>query len=140
MLPPLYSKKMEIHIKIIGILLVILAGIHVIFPKYFNWKKELSALSLINKQMMEIHTLFIAITVLFMGVLCVSSAVEIVETPLGRKIAFGFAIFWLLRLIIQFVGYSSKLWKGKRFETLVHIVFSILWLYITAVFLVTALA
>lgn len=131
---------MEIHIKIIGIVLVVLAGVHVIFPKYFKWKEELRSLSLINKQMMEIHTLFIAITVLFMGVLCISSAAEIVETPLGRKIAFGFGVFWLLRLVIQFVGYSSKLWKGKPFETLVHIVFSILWVYITTVFLMTALA
>lgn len=131
---------MELHIQIIGILLVILAGVHVVFPKYFKWKDELRSLSLINKQMMEIHTLFIAITVLFMGVLCISSASEIVETPLGRKIAFGFAIFWLLRLIIQFVGYSSELWKGKTFETLVHVVFSIFWLYFTVVFLATTFA
>ncbi len=116
-----------------------LALVHVVFPKYFHWKKELRSLSLVNKQMMEIHTLFIAVTVFLMGLLCVSSAEEIVETSLGKKIALGLGIFWLLRLIIQFVGYSPKLWKGKTFETTVHVVFSIFWLYVTVIFFITAL-
>tara|TARA_R110000737_G_scaffold217581_1_gene233983 strand:- start:720 stop:905 length:186 start_codon:yes stop_codon:yes gene_type:complete len=47
---------MEVHLKIIGVLLMALALVHIIFPKYFNWKEELKSLSLINKQMMTIHT------------------------------------------------------------------------------------
>ncbi len=50
--------------KIIGFLLITLALVHIIFPKYFNWNKELKALSLINRQMMTVHTFFIAFTVL----------------------------------------------------------------------------
>lgn len=119
----------------IGILLIILALIHIIFPKYFNWKKELASLNLINRQMMTVHTFFIALTVFLMGLLCVTSADEIIETPLGKKIALGLGVFWGIRLVIQFFGYSSKLWKGKKFETTVHIVFSSLWLYLTIVFL-----
>ncbi|WP_298506320.1 hypothetical protein [uncultured Maribacter sp.] len=130
---------MQIHLKIIGVLCMALALVHIIFPKYFHWKKELRSLSLVNKQMMEIHTIFIAVTVFLMGLLCVSSATEIIETSLGKKIALGLGVFWLLRLIIQFVGYSSKLWKGKTFETTVHVVFSIFWLYVTVIFFITAL-
>ncbi len=129
---------MQIHLKIIGVLFIVLALIHVIFPKYFHWKKELSSLSLVNKQMMEIHTLFIAVAVLLMGILCVCSTTEIVETPLGKKIALGMGVFWFIRLIVQFFGYSSKLWKGKLFETIVHIVFSVFWLYVTVIFFSTA--
>jgi hypothetical protein len=41
---------MEIHFKIIGVLLIALALVHIVFPKYFNWDKELKSLSLINRQ------------------------------------------------------------------------------------------
>lgn len=126
---------MELQLKIIGALLIILAIIHIIFPKYFNWKNELASLSLVNKQMMYVHTFFIAITVLLMGLLCFTSSRELIETDLGKKICFGFALFWLIRLIIQFFGYSSKLWKGKTFETVIHIIFSFLWAYLSCVFL-----
>ena len=125
---------MELHLKIAGILLIVLALTHVIFPKYFNWKKEFIALSLINKQMVYVHVFFIAFIVFFMGLLCLTSSKEIVGTVLGNRIALGLGIFWLFRLGIQFFGYSSKLWKGKIFETSAHIVVSIIWAYFTILF------
>lgn len=130
---------METQLKLIGILLMLLALVHVIFPKYFNWKKELSNLSLINKQMMLVHTFFVALTVFMMGFLCVSFSYDLVETNFGKIISTGFGIFWLIRLLIQFFGYSSKLWKGKRFETTVHIIFSIFWSYCSFIFLFVGL-
>lgn len=122
------------HIKITGVLFVSLALLHLIFPKYFNWKKELSALSLINRQMMVVHTFFIALMVFLMGLLCLSSVNELIETNLGKKIALGLGVFWSIRLFIQFFGYSADLWKGKAFETIVHIFFTLLWAYISVVF------
>ena len=74
---------MELHLKIIGALLIILAMVHVIFPRYFNWKEELISISHINREMMYIHTFFIALMVLLMGILCITSSYELVNTPLG---------------------------------------------------------
>ncbi|MCE2961842.1 MAG: hypothetical protein ACK5UE_09460 [Chitinophagales bacterium] len=125
---------MEIHFKIIGVLLITLALVHIIFPKYFNWEEELKSLSLINRQMMTVHTFFIALTVFLMGLLCLTSAYDLIETNIGKKITFGLGIFWTIRLIIQFFGYSTELWKGKKFETFIHITFSLLWAYISIVF------
>ncbi len=129
---------MYLHLKIIGILLIALALIHVIFPKYFNWDKELNSLSLINRQMMTIHVIFIALTVFLMGLLCLTSSNELINTDLGKKISLGFALFWTIRLLIQFFGYSSKLWKGKTFETGVHILFILLWTYLSFIFWIIA--
>tara|TARA_B110001452_G_scaffold246522_1_gene231897 strand:- start:380 stop:775 length:396 start_codon:yes stop_codon:yes gene_type:complete len=126
---------MEIHFKIIGFLLTALALVHVIFPKYFNWKEELKSLSLINKQMMTIHTFFVALVIFLIGLLCLTSATELIDTKLGKTISLGLGIFWSLRLIIQFFGYSTKLWKGKPFETIIHILFSGLWIYLSIIFL-----
>jgi hypothetical protein len=128
---------MEIHLKIIGVLLMALSLLHFIFPRYFNWNKELPALSLINRQMMVVHTFFVALMVFLMGLLCLSSADELIETSLGKKIALGLGVFWSIRLFIQFFGYSADLWKGKAFETLVHVLFSLLWAYVSIVFWVT---
>ncbi|PQJ80829.1 hypothetical protein [Polaribacter porphyrae] len=125
---------MELQLKIIGILLSILAFIHIGFPKYFNWKIELKSMSLINQQMMTVHTFFIALVVFLIGLLCLTSANELIETNLGKKISFGLGVFWLIRLVFQLFIYSPKLWKGKKFETVMHIVFTIFWIYMSILF------
>ncbi len=125
---------MELHLKFIGILLMLLASVHFVFPSYFKWRVQLASVSLVNRQMMYIHTFFIALVVFLMGLLCFTSANEILYTPLGKKIALSLGVFWSARLLIQFVGYSYKLWLGKKFETVVHIVFSLLWMYLSIVF------
>ena len=127
---------MHLHLKIIGSLLMILALIHIAFPRYFNWKKELQSLSLINRQMMTVHTFFIGLIVFLMGLLCVTSAAELIDTTLGKEISFGLGLFWGIRLIIQFFVYSPKLWRGKLFETVIHVLFSLFWAYASIVFFV----
>lgn len=130
---------MELHLKIIGFILIILAIVHVVFPKYFNWQKEMISLSLVNKQMMYVHTFFIALVVFLMGILCLTSSTELIETYLGKRLCFGLGVFWTIRLIIQFFGYSSELWKGKTFETSVHLLFICLWIYLSLIFWKVAL-
>jgi hypothetical protein len=129
---------MKPHIEIIGVLLMILSFIHVGFPKYFNWKEDLKSLSLINRQMMHVHTFFIALVVFLIGLLCVNCAAALIETQLGKQISLGLGVFWCIRLFMQFFVYSSELWKGKKFETSMHILFSCLWVYFSAVFLLNA--
>lgn len=126
---------MEIHIRIIGFILIALSALHIIFPKYFNWKEELEKISLINKELMIIHTMFIGITVFLIGLLCITSSFELSNTDFGKRISIGIGVFWLIRLFVQFFGYSSELWKGKKFETIVHILFSLFWAYMSFVFI-----
>ena len=130
---------MHLHLQIIGFLLIVLALIHIVFPKYFDWEKELASVSLINRQMITVHTFFIALVIFLMGLLCLVSTNDLIDTRLGKTISFGFGLFWTARLIIQFFGYSSKLWRGKAFETTVHIVFVLLWTYLSIIFWVIAL-
>lgn len=120
-------------------MLMALAFVHSIFPKHFNWEEELKSLSLINRQVMKVHTFFIALIVFLMGLLCLTSTTELMNTNLGKTISLGLGIFWSLRLLIQFFGYSTKLWKGKTFETIIHILFSGLWLYFSIIFWVNYL-
>jgi len=128
----------EIHLKVVGILMVALSIMHVPFPIYFKWQEELKSLSLINRQMMYVHTFFIGLIVLLLGILCLTSAHDLISTQLGKRVCLGIGVFWLARLAIQFFGYSSELWKGKKFETWMHVFFSLLWFYFSAVFIGTA--
>ncbi|MFD2246591.1 hypothetical protein [Pontibacter ruber] len=96
-------------------------------------------MSLVNRQMMTVHTFFIALTVFLMGILCLTSSGELIYTELGKKVSLGLGLFWAVRLYFQFFGYSGELWKGKRFETTVHVLFSFLWLYVSASFLLVYL-
>ncbi|MGJ8731648.1 MAG: hypothetical protein ACSHW4_00845 [Cellulophaga sp.] len=127
---------MQIHLHIIGILLMALALAHIFFPKYFNWRTELQPLALINRQMMTTHTFFIALTVFLMGLLCITSATELIKTTLGNKLILGLAVFWTIRLFFQFFVYSKNLWKGKKFETTIHIIFSGFWVYLSTIFFI----
>jgi hypothetical protein len=130
---------MDIQLRIIGTFLILLAMLHLIFPKYFKWKQELSSLNLINRQIMYVHTFFVAFGVFLMGLLCVTSPADLLNTPLGKRMSLAFGLFWLVRLYIQFFGFSSKLWKGKSFETGVHILFSFFWIYLITVFILVYL-
>jgi len=130
---------MELQIKIIGGLLILLALLHVFFPKYFNWKLELGSLSLINRQMMYIHMFFIAFGIFLLGLLCLTSSDALLNTTIGKRISLGLGIFWAVRLYVQFFVYSPILWKGKTFETMVHILFSLFWAYVSTIFMLAYL-
>ena len=126
---------MELHLKIIGVLLVLLGAMHFFFPRYFYWKQELAGLSLLNRQMMYVHLFFIGFIVFLNGLLCLTSSQELLTTTLGKRICLGIGIFWAARLYIQFFGYSPQLWRGKAFETTIHILFTGLWTYCSTIFL-----
>ena len=122
------------HFKIVGVSLIGLSLIHILFPTYFNWKEELKNLSLMNRQMMKVHTFFIGLVVFLIGALCLHSHEDLINTKLGKTISLGIGVFWFIRLCFQIFIYSGKLWKGKRFETTVHIIFTIFWIYLTIIF------
>jgi hypothetical protein len=131
---------MEIHYKIIGALLIFLAAIHLFFPRYFEWKVQLQSLSLINRQMMTVHTFFIAFAVFLTGLLCLLCATELVNTNLGKTMSLGLGIFWAVRLFFQLFIYSRDLWRGRKLETTIHVLFTVLWIYFSTVFIWTSIS
>ena len=130
---------MILTLRILGFILILLAFLHLIFPSYFCWKEELQKLNRINREIMEVHTFFIALTVFLMGLLLISSAELLATSALGRRILAGMAFFWGLRLLCQFFWYSKENWKGKPFETTVHILFTLLWISLTTILTLAAL-
>jgi hypothetical protein len=127
--------NIELNLRIAGGLLIGLSLLHVFFPRRFHWREELPRLSLLNRQVFQVHCFFIAVIVLMLGVLSLFFANALLEAGnLARIVLAGIIIFWLLRLIVQFFFYDASLWRGNRFHTFMHVALTLLWVYLLVVY------
>lgn len=126
---------LDTHLRLAGALTVALSAIHLFFPRHFEWSADFAKVSMINRQMFYVHTFFLCVTLLMMGSLsffCPSALLA--KSSLGRWVAAGFTVFWLLRLVVQQWIYEDSLWRGKRFETFIHVLFTLFWTYLSSVY------
>ena len=125
----------EVNLRIVGVLQILLAFLHAAFPNRFNWQEELGRLSLLNPQMFVVHNGFLCYCLIAMGSLTLFFPEELLDArKLAKLSLIGFGVFWGLRLICQWFIYDSALWRGLRFNTSVHILFSGLWVYFTSIY------
>lgn len=91
-----------------GIFHLALAVFHLFFWRIFHWKEDLASLTRINRAIMQI--LNVCLTFLFFVMAYVSfvHATELLSTALGRIILASIALFWILRLILQFVFFGAR--------------------------------
>src|SRR5450432_700361 len=101
-----------------------------LFDRYFGWSTETARLTTFTRQVFHVHGFFITLILGLMGGLSLAYADELLEpTNLSRAILTGFAFFWTLRLGAQWFIYDSSVWRGSNFRTLMHGLFSALWIY-----------
>ena len=125
----------EFHLRLAGALQLALAALHPYFPRRFDWEHELPRLSLLNRQMFAVHTFFIAVVLLMFGALSLFAPAALLQpTSLSRLVLGGLAAFWAARVLVQWFVYDSRLWRGNAFNTRVHVLFSALYLYLSAVY------
>lgn len=125
---------LTLHLQLCGAALLLLCLLHFVFPRRFRWGEDLAQLTLLNRQIFYVHTFFVGLVLVMMGLpLVIEPQSWLERTRAGQWVAGGFTIFWGLRLFIQWFGYSSTLWRGKPFETLVHLAFTLLWSYLTLI-------
>lgn len=126
---------LSLHLKLIGLSMMVLGLLHVYFGKRFGWKEEFQRVSLLSRQIFYVHCFFIVLIEEMLGALALFFTDTLLEpTALGRLLLTGIVIFWGCRLVFQFVVYDPSLWRGHRFNTCVHILFSLLWCYYVGIF------
>ena len=129
-----------VNLKLVGASLIALAVLHCFFPRRFNWRHELADITLLTRQMFYVHTFFIALTVALMGLLALLYSNDLLSgSRLARAVSTGLALFWGARLMFQWFVYDPTLWRGHRFNTIIHVVFTMLWAWYTATFSYAAL-
>ena len=124
-----------VNLRVIGVLMAGLVVLNVFVPRRFRWREELARLSLVNRQIFEVHAIFLVLTLALFSALLLTSADALLEhTRLARAMLIGLTLFWSLRLAMQWFYYSPAIWRGHRFNTVMHYAFSAMWIYVTAVF------
>ena len=132
---------LSLHLRIVGVLLMCLGLSHAFFSRYFKWERELADVSLLTRQIFFVHTFFIALGVVLAGAgsfVCADALLR--PGILSRTLLAGMTLFWLCRLLAQFFTYDSRIWRGDRFRTVMHGVFSVLWIYVTVTYGVALVA
>lgn len=123
------------HLRIVGVLMALLVVVNLFVPRRLRWREEMARLSLINRQIFQVHSLFIVLTLALMSTLLLTSGEALLErTRLSRSVLTGLTIFWAVRTVMQWCFYSPDVWRGNRFNTVVHYVFSGTWVYLTTTF------
>jgi hypothetical protein len=127
--------SLVLHLQITGIMMAALAVLNLALPRFLRWRDELAPLSLLTRQVFQVHAFFIALIVaLFAALLLTSSNALLEPTRLSRVVLAGLTIFWGMRMLIQWFYYSPALWRGHRVNTAVHCLSSIGWIYMTTTF------
>ena len=123
------------HLKFIGLALMVLAVAHIPIHRHFKWKAETATLTLLTRQIFHVHTFFVALVVWMFGALTFFFTTDLLQpTRLSIVILLGFSVFWAIRLVVQLFIYESDLWRGKKFETAIHILFTLFWFYCMSVY------
>jgi hypothetical protein len=124
-----------LHLRIVGVVMFWLAAVNLYVPRRFNWGEEMARLSLLNRQVFIAHNVFLILTLALLATLLMVSGDALLEpTRLSRAVLIGLTLVWGLRMLMQWWFYSPTIWRGHRFNTRMHYLFSAVWVYVTAVF------
>ena len=83
-------------------------------PGILNYRENLAKLSPMVRQIFIVHSIYIALVLLAFSALCFFFAPQLASgAPLGRSISAFLAVFWLLRVGLQF-GYYDREMRAKH--------------------------
>ena len=115
---------MEIALSIAAAAQLAIAVLNLFLVRIMKWEEPVARMPQLVREVFHVHAWFITITLVIFGVVTIRFAGELAAgtSDLGRWLAGGIGLFWLIRWVMQFFYYNSSHWKGKRAETIVHIV------------------
>ncbi|PWI42619.1 hypothetical protein [Streptomyces sp. ICBB 8177] len=123
------------QLRLVGLALVVMGGVHVILPRLIDWPRDLAGTSLLTRQVSYAHVFFIGLTCVLLGLLPLALAPDLLAgTRLGTALLLGQTLFWGLRWAFQFTVFPARLWRGDRLRTTAHIGLAVLWTWVAAVF------
>mgnify|MGYP001418366836 FL=1 len=116
------------------------AVLNLFLVRIMKWEESVARMPQLVREVFHVHAWFITITLVIFGVVTIRFAGELAAgtNDLGRWLAAGIGIFWLIRWLMQFFYYDSSHWRGKRAETIVHIVLIFLYGSFAGVYLLAA--
>jgi len=122
-------------LRIAGTGLILLALVHIPIGRHLKWREDAARLTPVNASIFRVHTLFICLVLVMMGLPCVLDPLVFLEKSRAAKwMTWSFSAFWFTRLYVQWFVYEVDLWRGKRMETTVHWWFTLVWAALALLF------
>ena len=123
------------NLRVAGVVILALAAAYPVYPRYFRWREELQAVSLLTRQIFFVHCGFIVMLLALQGGLLVAVPDSLLESSTAAvALLVGLTAFWLYRLIAQLFIFDRRLWKGNSFHTAMHVAFTAMWCYLSGTF------
>ena len=106
-------KILQKTLVIAGGVLFILGGIfHLLFWKFLDWKNELPKISEVNSNVMQMLNIGLIVLFLSFGFIMIYLRNEILSSRLGKALLIFSSLFFLVRLIEEFVFPGSSVIAG----------------------------
>lgn len=131
------NSTLAILLRIAGAVLLLLAALHGPIGRKLKWCEESLLLSPVNAAVFRVHAHFICLILILMALPCIADPWVFLERNRASSwLACTFAAFWIARLYVQWFVFPRTLWLGKRFETNVHFIFTAIWIFLAALFVI----
>jgi hypothetical protein len=128
------------QLRLVGVALVLLGVAHLAMPRALAWSTQFTTLDPLNRRIMYVHTLFIGLTCVLLGLAPLALTAELLAPgPMPTAVLVAECGFWLARWCVQFAAFPPGLWRHSRPHVAGYVGLSLLWTWIVAVF-ATALA
>jgi hypothetical protein len=126
--------SLVLHLRLSGLLLVLLGLAHAAFDTRLNWRRDIQRLTPVNRQIFLVHWFYIALALVLLGLLSLLFAVPLLQPgPLPRAIFLGTCIVWTTRLFVQWFVFDRGLWRQDPLNRAIHYLLTVIWLYLLAV-------
>lgn len=94
------------------------AAFHLAFWKLLQWPRTLRDTTLPNRAILQIANVQLVWVFVLAGMLCLLFPDELATTPLGRALLACMSLFWLIRLVGQFVWLRVNHWMAHLLSAL----------------------
>lgn len=120
--------------------MMLLAVVHIPMSRQLGWREDAARMSPANESIFHVHTFFVCVMLAIMGVRALFAPQIFIEhTVAAAWLSWTYAVVWALRLYVQWFVFPAALWRGKRFETIMHGLFTVIWTALTVLFVTCGL-
>lgn len=87
----------------LGFYNLLFAVFHLLFWRLFKWNKEVQKLSFANRGIIQILNIQIIYYFVAVAIVCFCFTNELLNTHLGKVFLLGNSLFWIIRLVQQYI-------------------------------------
>jgi hypothetical protein len=119
-------------IQLAGILQLVIAAANFFAPAKLHYRENLAKVSPIIRQIFTVHSIYIVLVLIGFGLICLLFPNDLCGGgALGRFLCGFLAVFWGLRVVLQFAYYDSAIKKENPLGTLC---FGTAFIYLATIF------